>query len=384
MENGLLRYRGKVYVPKTDLHWKIVAVCHDSKIARHPRRWKMLELVSWNYWWPQMSRYIGKYVSTCDMCLRTKMIKQPPTGELHPLLIPDAPWDTISVDFITELPESNGQDSIMVVVDSVTKRSHFMSTVMTILSIGAAQLYIQHVWKHHRLPKRVVSDKGPQFVAEFTREIYRLLGIKLAATTAYHPQGDGQTERVNQELEQFLRLFINQRQDDWDNLLPFAEFQYNNHIHSATQNVPFLLDTGRIPWIGFKPEQGHSRLESVNEFKERMEDALMEAKAALAKSKDEMAKYYDCRRTPAPVYQTGDKVYLDTSDIQMTRPSQKLAHKRLRPFTIVRKVGNSAYRLHLPPSMSRLHPVFNIVKLTPAPEDPIQGRQPQPPPLPKS
>ena len=114
-----------------------------------------------------------------------------------------------------------------------------------------------------------------------------------------------------------------------------------------------------------------------------MEDALTEAKAALAKSKDEMSKYYDHRQTPTPVYQPGDKVYLDASDIQTTRPSQKLTHKRLGPFTIVRKVGNSTYQLHLPPSMSRLHPVFNIVKLTLAPEDPIQGQQPQPPPLPK-
>ena len=142
MENGLLCYRGKVYVPKTDLHQKIVALCHDSKIARHLGRWKTLELVSQNYWWPQMSKYIGKYVSTCDLCLCTKMIKQPPTGELHPLPIPDTPWDTISVDFIMELPESNGQDSIMVVVNSVTKCSHFMSMVMTISSIRAAQLYI--------------------------------------------------------------------------------------------------------------------------------------------------------------------------------------------------------------------------------------------------
>ena len=107
-----------------------------------------------------------------------------------------------------------------------------------------------------------------------------------------------------------------------------------------------------------------------------MEDALTEAKAALAKSKDKMSKYYDCRQTPAPVYQTGDKVYLDASDIQTTRPSQKLAHKRLGAFTIVRKVGNGAYQLHLPHSMSRLHPVFNIVKLTLAPEDPILGQRP--------
>ena len=230
-------------------------------------------------------------------------------GELHPLLIPDSPWDTISVDFITELPESNGRDSIMVIVDSVTKRSHFVSTVTTFSSIRAAQLYIRHIWKHHRLPRRVVLDRGLQFVAEFTKEIYRLLGIKLAATTVYHPQGDRQMERINQELEQFLWLFINQQQDDWDNLLLFVEFQYNNHIHSATQNVPFLLDTGRLPRMGFEPGQLCSHLESVNEFKERMVDTLMEAKAALSKSKDEMAKYYDWRRTPTPDYQPGDALY---------------------------------------------------------------------------
>ena len=160
-----------------------------------------------------------------------------------------------------------------------------------------------------------MSDRGPQFVAEFTREIYWLLGIKLATTTAYHPQGDGQMERVNQELEQFLQLFINQWQDDWDKLLPLAEFQYNNHVHSTTQNVPFLLDTSWIPQMGFEPGQRCSWLESVKKFKEQMEDALTEAKAALVQSEDEMAKYYDWRWTPTPNYQPGDKVYLDASDI---------------------------------------------------------------------
>ena len=182
-------------------------------------------------------------------------------------------------------------------------------------------------------------------MVEFMKELYRLLGVKLVATTAYHPQGDGQMERVNQELEQFLHLFINQRQDDWDELLPIAEFQYNNHIHSATQNIPFLLDTGRIPHMGFEPDQCRSNLESVNEFKEWMENALKEAKAALAKSKDDMAKYYDWKRTPAPDYQPGDRVYLDTSDIQTIRPSKKLSHRRLGPFRVIKKVGNGAYQL---------------------------------------
>ena len=152
-------------------------------------------------------------------------------------------------------------------------------------------------------------------------------------------------EQVNQELEQFLHLFINQRQDDWDDLLPFIEFQYNNHIHLATQNIPFLLDTGRIPWMGFEPSQWRSHLESINEFKEWIEDALKEAKAALAKCKDDMAKYYNWRRTSAPDYQPGDKVYLDASDIHTTRPSRKILHQRLGPFPIMKKVGNGAYSL---------------------------------------
>ena len=134
-----------------------------------------------------MSRYIGKYVSTCDLCLHTKAQRHFPIGELHPLPVPSAPWETISVDFIIELPESSGHNAMMVVVDSVTKRAHFAPTLTTITASGTAHLFFQHVWRHHRLPRRVVSDRGPQFVAEFTRELYRMLGIKLAATTAYHP-----------------------------------------------------------------------------------------------------------------------------------------------------------------------------------------------------
>ena len=142
IESSLLYYRGKIYVPGPRLRCRILALCHDSKLAGHPGRWKTLELVSRNYWWPQMSRYICKYVSTCDMCLQTKSTRQPPSGQLHPLPIPDAPWDTISVDFIVELPESNGKDAIMAVVDSVTKQSHFVSTVTTLSAAGSTQLYL--------------------------------------------------------------------------------------------------------------------------------------------------------------------------------------------------------------------------------------------------
>jgi len=158
---------------------------------------------------------------------------------------------------------------------------------------GAARLFLYQVWKLHGLPKCVVSDRRPQFVARFTRELYHLLGIKLASSTAWNPQTDRQTERINQELDQYLRLFMNERQDNWYNLLPMTEFQHNNHIHSTTQQPPFLLDTGRLPRMGFEPRQNPSGLETVNEFMERIRTAIEEAKSAICKAQDNMKKYYD-------------------------------------------------------------------------------------------
>jgi len=133
-------------------------------------------------------------------------------------------------------------------------------------------------------------------------------------------------ECVNQELDQYLWLFVNKIQDNWYDLLPMAEFQHNNHIHSTTQQPPFLLDTGRLPHMGFEPWQNPSSLETVNEFMERMRTAINEAKSAICKAQDDMKRYYDRHRTPAPVFNPGDKVFLDALDIWTTRPWQKLSH----------------------------------------------------------
>ena len=146
-------------------------------------------------------------------------------------------------------------------------------------------------------------------------------------------------ERVNQELDQFLHLFINEWQDDWYDLLSIAEFQHNNHIHSATQQPPFLLDMGRIPRMGFKLRQDPSSLETVNEFTKRMESATEEPKSAICKVQEDMTRYYNRRRSLAPVFQPGDQVYLDASDIKTTRLSPKLSHCKLGPFEIECQVG---------------------------------------------
>ena len=270
----------------------------------------------------------------------------------------------------------------MMVVDSVSKQAYFILTHTTVTAEGAARLFLYQVWKLHGLPKCVISDCGPQFVAHFTRELYRLLGIKLASSTAWHPQTDRQMERINQELDQYLRLFVNKWQDNWYDLLPMAEFQHNNHVHSATQQPLFLLDTGRLPRMGFEPQQNPSSLETANEFTERMRTTIDEAKSTIHKAQDDMKRYYDRRRTPAPVFKPGDKVFLDASDIRTMRPSQKLSYRQLGPFVVERQIRPIAYRLRLPHWMKQLHPVFNIVKLTLALDDPIAGRKTEGHPLP--
>ena len=157
-----------------------------------------------------MSRYIGQYVSTCNLCLRTKLIRQTLVGKLHPLQIPDSWWDMLSVDFIMELPLSSRHDAVMIVVDSVSKWAHFIPTHMTVTAERVARLFLHQVWKLHGLLTCIVSDRRSQFVACFTRELYCLLGIKLASSTAWHPQTNRQMEQVNQELDQYLWLFVNE------------------------------------------------------------------------------------------------------------------------------------------------------------------------------
>jgi hypothetical protein len=281
-----------------------------------------------------------------------------------------------------QLCKSHGFDAIMVVVDTLGKRAHFIPTYTTVTAEGTARLFLKEVWKHHGTPLHVVSDRRPQFVVEFTHELYRLLRIKLATSTAYHPQTDGQTERVNQEMEQFLHIFTNQRQDDWDELLPLGEFTYNNHVHLSSQQTLFMVDTGRHPRMGFEPNQPRSQVIEVTEFAERMAKGVEEARAALTKAKDEYAMYYNQRRTPAPKFKPGDRVWLDSSNIHTDRPSAKLADRSLGPYKVEQCVGRDTYRLTLPFSMRRLHPVFSVVKLRAAPDDPFPGRRTVPPPDP--
>jgi hypothetical protein len=283
---------------------------------------------------------------------------------------------------VVELLDLNGYDTVMVVINSLGKRTHFIPTHTTVTAEGTARLFLKEVWKHHGTPLQVVLDRGPQVISKFTTELYHLLGIKIASSTTYHPQTDGQTECVNQEMEQFLQLFTSECQDDWDKLLPLGEFAYNNHIYSLSQQMPFMVDTGRHPRMGFEPWEPASKVFEVKEFVDRMAKGVEEAKAVLAKAKDKYAMYYNRYRTPAPKLKPGNRVWLDVSDIKTTRPSAKLRHRNLGPYLIECCVGRDSYRLRLPLSLRRLHPVFSIVKLFLTPPDPFPGHRTAPPPDP--
>src|SRR5258705_810536 len=259
-------YRGRVYIPDDpQLCHDLVHAHHSAAVAGHPGRWKTLELVLQNYWWPGLSRYITKFIAGCDACNQTKTFPTQKVGKLIPNKVPDQRWQVISVDMIGELTDSKGYNAVLMVVDHLSKRIHAVPTVTSLDSAGVAQLFLEHVWHHHGLPEEVISDRGPAFVSNFSRKLAALLGVKLTPSTSYHPQTDGQTECVNQEIEAYLQVFVSHRQDDWADWLPLVEFAYNNNVHTATHRTPFELDTGQHPHLGVEPTRT-STVEAVDAF----------------------------------------------------------------------------------------------------------------------
>src|SRR5258708_7939804 len=169
---GVVLYRGKVYVPDNpQLHHNLVHAHHSATVAGHPGHWKTLELVSQNYWWPGLSRYIARFVTGCDACNQTKTFPTQKVGKLIPNKVPDRHWQVISVDMIGELPDSKGYNAVLVVVDRLSKRIHAIPTVTSLDSAGVTRLFLEHIWHHHGLPEEVISDRGPAFVSNFSREL---------------------------------------------------------------------------------------------------------------------------------------------------------------------------------------------------------------------
>ena len=245
-----------------------------------------------------------------------------------------------------------------------------------------ARLYRDHVFRLHGLPKKIVHNRGPQFDASFMKELYKLLHIEGNPSTAYHPQTDGQTERVNQELELYLRMYVDYRQSDWSEWLALAEFAYNNREHSATGMTPFFVNTGLNPLDPGKILTTSKNL-STETFAKELKEIQKQAHEQLEKANDVMKKAHDKKATKMVQFQPGDKVMLDGRNIATTRPTKKLDDKWYGPFKVLEKIGAAAYKLELPAAWKNKHPVFNEVLLKKyiAPVFPSQSKTPPPPPI---
>jgi len=191
-----------VYVLKNEeLRTEIIQLHHDVPMAGYGGKWKMVELVTRNYWWLGVTREVGRYVEGCDLCQRMKNRTEEVTGKLKLGEVPEKPWTHILVDFITKLPIVAEKDAILVVCDRLSKITHFVATMKGTTAEELARLFKDNVWRLHSLPESVVSDRGLQFAAKLTKELNRMLGIQTKLLTAFHPQTNEQIEYMNQELE---------------------------------------------------------------------------------------------------------------------------------------------------------------------------------------
>ena len=364
-EDRLMLKERNVYVPKDEeLRTEIIWLHHDTPVGGHGGQWKTVELVTRNFWWPGVTKEVKRYVEGCDSCQRNKNQVAAPAGKLMPNEAPEKPWMHITVDFITKLPLAQGYDAILVVCNRLTKMAHFIPTTDKTSVEGLVRLFRDHVWKLHRLPESIISDRGAQFAANLMKELNQILGIETRLSTTFHPQTDGQTEQTNQELEQYLRMFIDHRQKQWPEWLGTAEFAYNNKVNTSTKVSPFRANSGRDPRIGFGMRK-QGKLKGAKKFAERMKRIQKEAQTALKKAQEEMKKQADRKKGKAEEYQERDLVLLSMKDLKWQmkgRRMEKLTERFVGPYKVKRVISTNTVELELPKTV-KIHPVVNCYRI---------------------
>lgn len=375
----LLYYEDRLYIPEDNpLRLEIIASHHDDPSAGHPGRRKTLQRLRQGFYWPRMSQFVDDYVASCHMCSRAKARRHLPYGLLQPLTVPESPWTNLSMDYIDGLPLSNGFDSILVVVDRFSKYSIFIPTNSRTSATDLAFSLLDRVFSKHGIPESIVSDRGSRFTSQFWQDLTRVLRIRSDLSTAYHPQTDGQTERVNSVLETYLRLYTTYDQSNWSALLPLAEFAVNSSPHDSAGQSPFFINYGFQP--SWDPEMKRVLSPKARVFATDLISVHDFVKSRLQLAQQIHKKYADRKRLQHPSFIAGDRVWLNGRNIRTTQPSVKLASKYLGPFPIDRQVSPTAYRLALPPNLQSLHPVFHVSLLQKATTSSIPGRYNEPPP----
>ena len=366
-DEGALRLSTRLCVPKIpELQQDILKEAHHSTFSVHPGATKMYQDLKRYYWWKRMKKDIAEFVSKCLTCQQVKAEHQRPGGLLQPLLIPEWKWEHINMDFVVGLPSTlKKNNAIWVIVDRLTKSAHFIAIRENDSLAKLADIYVNEIVRLHGVPVSIVSDRDPRFTSHFWRSLQDAFGSRLNISTAFHPQTDGQSERTIQTLEDMLRACILDFRGNWDDHLPLIEFSYNNSYQASIKMAPYEALYGRkcrspICWdeIGEKkllgPELVQKTIDKIQIIRERLQTAQSRQKS-----------YADNRRRNLE-FSIGDHVFLKVSPwkgIMRFRRKGKLSPRYIGPFEILEKIGALAYKLALPPELSRIHNVFHVSML---------------------
>jgi transposase InsO family protein len=342
---------------------------HTVYSAGHPGFYKTLRKVSEHFTWKGLMSDVKAYVGSCAVCLACKSSTQAPIGLLQPLPVPSGKWEQISLDFVTGLPPTKSKvDAVLVVTDRLTKMVVLIPTTKEVNAPQTAQLFVKHVFAHFGLPRIIVSDRDSRFVSAFWRALFSCLGTKLAFSSAYHPQSDGQTERVNRTMQQVLRCHCMQFASDWDHHLPMCQFVLNAAKHVSTGYSPFHLMYGYEPRSPVSlAAPASTPVQAADEALQGMAEQLRVAQHNLHKAQKQQQRQANKHRRDR-TFAVGDSVYLSTQNLSAYDvPGKKLLPRYVGPFKVVQVINPVAVKLALPPELQRIHPVFHVSLLKPVP-----------------
>ena len=373
LQDGIWMVQERIVVPPNDeLKRTILHRYHDAPTAGHPGRDCTLNAIKRLFWWPDLTGWVTAYVQGCTSCQQNKLQNHPRrTPQFRiPMTTDTLPFQTISLDLITQLPPSRGADAILTIVDhGCTRAAIFLPCKTTITGEGVAKLYMEHVYRWFGLPQKIISDRDPRFTSHFARGLTRTLGIQQNISTAFHPQTDGLTERKNQWVEGYLRHLTAAQQDNWADWLAIATVVHNHHPNATTKVPPIEA------LMGYQPRLDHQGPPSMNDRAEERTRRAYEAREMVRAAINRWAS-----QTPDSQFKTGNRVWLEAKNLALPYVSIKLAPRRVGPFPIVKQISPVAYQLALPPSWT-IHDVFHASLLSPFRHTAQRGRDfPRPPP----